>query len=150
MRKSEWGPKLWAFLHALSFAFPKEPTQEEKIAFNSLLEALKILIPCPQCRTHYCSYLGESPAPITCGDDLRSWLVDFHNDVNRRTGKPEVSYSDAEKMYTDSKETTPAPQRAAAAAPSENSCSSEMFIIIAVFLFLFLLCACFVLFFLRN
>ena len=99
LKKSEWGPRLWRFLHALSFAFPEKPTPEQVDAFHKLLDALKVLIPCPECRNHYCEYLGGSPAPTNCGQNLREWLVNFHNDVNVRLGKPVVSLAEAEKLY---------------------------------------------------
>ena len=99
MTKSEWGPKLWNFLHACSFAFPENPSPEEKQAFSNLLDALKILVPCPECRFHYCSYMEKEPVPLTCGSSLKDWLIEFHNSVNRRTGKPEITTEQAQALY---------------------------------------------------
>jgi len=106
MRKSEWGPKLWSFLHACSFAFPEKPSDDQKKAFEDLLNALKVLVPCPECRDHYCEYIAGSPAPLECGDDLKAWLVEFHNNVNKRVGKQEFSYADALKTYSEEPEPT--------------------------------------------
>lgn len=99
LTKSQWGPKLWQFLHACSFAFPENPTPDETEAFQKLLQALRIILPCPMCRDHYCSFLETNPAPATCGSELQQWMVDFHNDVNKRTGKPTVNIDEARGIH---------------------------------------------------
>ena len=99
LTKSQWGPKLWQFLHACSFAFPESPTPDQTEAFRKLLEALRVLLPCPLCRDHYNTFLEENPAPATCGSELQKWLVDFHNDVNTRIGKPPLSLDQAKDMH---------------------------------------------------
>ena len=98
---NQWGPKLWQFLHACSFAFPEDPTPDQTEAFRKLLEALRVLLPCPMCRDHYNAFLEENPAPATCGSELQKWLVDFHNDVNARIGKPPVNLDQAREMHND-------------------------------------------------
>ena len=100
LSKSQWGPRLWEFLHACSFAFPDTPTEEQTKAFEKLLEALRVLLPCPKCREHYNNFIIEKPAPATCGTDLQKWLVDFHNDVNQRLGKPTVPLETVKAGYT--------------------------------------------------
>ena len=121
MRKSEWGPKLWSFLHACSFAFPEKPSDDQKKAFEDLLNALKILVPCPECREHYCEYITGSPAPLGCGDDLKAWLVEFHNNVNRRVGKQEFSYADAVKTYSEEPEQTAVKENYGSNCPGKSS-----------------------------
>jgi hypothetical protein len=100
LKKGEWGPILWKFLHACSFAFPKNPTKEESLAFDNLLNSLKKLVPCPECREHYCNYLEDSPPPNNDGEKIQKWLVDFHNSVNKRTGKPEISFDAAKNIHS--------------------------------------------------
>ena len=99
LTKNQWGPKLWDFLHACSFAFPDNPTPEQTQAFEKLLEALRVLLPCPNCRQHYNEFIEENPAPATCGVQLQKWLVDFHNDVNERLGKPRMSLDSVKENY---------------------------------------------------
>ena len=99
LSKSEWGPKLWEFLHACSFAFPDEPSPEQSQAFEKLLEALKVLLPCPMCREHYNDFLSNNPPPASCGTDLQAWLVDFHNQVNERLGKPKLGLTEAKLKH---------------------------------------------------
>lgn len=99
LKKSEWGPKLWNFIHACSFAFPQNPTPEEKKAFTGLLDSLRVLVPCPDCRNHYTTYLDKVPPPVDCGEELQKWLIDFHNNVNARIGKDVVSPSEVFEKY---------------------------------------------------
>jgi len=99
LSKSQWGPRLWDFLHACSFALPEKPTEEQTKAFEKLLEALRVLLPCPKCRNHYNTFIEEKPAPATCGTDLQKWLVDFHNDVNERLGKPTIPLETVKANY---------------------------------------------------
>lgn len=51
------------------------------------------IIPCLSCRQHFEQVLVENPIPES--DDFFKWSVDVHNIVNKRLGKPEVSYEDA-------------------------------------------------------
>ena len=99
LRKSEWGPLLWKFLHACTFAFPENPTREETLAFEKLIESLPKIIPCPDCKAHFTDFLKVSPPQATCGDVLDKWLVDFHNTVNKRLNKPVITLAEASQMY---------------------------------------------------
>jgi hypothetical protein len=133
MKKSEWGPKLWSFLHACSFALPETPSEDQKKAFEDLLNALKVLVPCPECREHYCNYIKGSPAPLECGGNLQAWLVEFHNNVNRRIGKPEFSHADAKTMYGSGQENSLTVERFGAnPTASKKSSTSLLFLIIFI------------------
>lgn len=100
LRRTEWGPRLWRFLHACTFAFPEKPTPEQTRAFKQLLEALQIILPCPECKVHFGAHLTECPVEATCGSILQKWLVDFHNKVNTRLNKPVMTLVDAAQMYS--------------------------------------------------
>ena len=101
LNRQEWGQRLWAFLHACSFNYPdaKECSPQHKAAVTALLTSLKTLIPCDDCRSHYASYVAAHPPRVDGSGELSRWMVDFHNAVNRRLGKPHVSYAIAQKMY---------------------------------------------------
>jgi len=46
-------------------------------------------LPCPDCRYHATSYInGITPRDVSTKEDLKFVLFTFHNDVNRRLGKP--------------------------------------------------------------
>jgi hypothetical protein len=66
--------------------------QDAKV-LSDFVEGYKEIIPCLSCREHFEQVLVDNPVPEA--DNLFEWSVDVHNIVNRRLGKPEVSYEAA-------------------------------------------------------
>ena len=50
MQTSVWGPILWTFLHIMSFNYPVQPTEEDKIHYKGFVEHLQYILPCKKCR----------------------------------------------------------------------------------------------------
>lgn len=96
-----WGPALWRFLHASSFAYPDEPESHRKAQMLEFLKSVGKVLPCKTCRNHYVEYLQENLTEevVESKKSLSSWLVELHNSVNRRTGKKEWSYDEINRMY---------------------------------------------------
>lgn len=84
---STWGPHFWSTLHIACLG-----CQDYK-ALAEFVEGYVYIIPCLSCRQHFEQVLVENPVPET--GDFFQWSVDVHNIVNKRLGKPEVSYDDA-------------------------------------------------------
>ena len=84
---SKWGPHFWMTLHIACLG-----CQDPKV-LTDFVEGYKEIIPCLSCREHFEQVLVENPVPEA--DDLFKWSVDVHNIVNKRLGKPEVSYEAA-------------------------------------------------------
>jgi hypothetical protein len=84
---STWGPHFWMTLHIACLG-----CQDAKVLAD-FVEGYKEIIPCLSCREHFEQVLVDNPVPET--DDLFKWSVDVHNIVNKRLGKPEVSYEAA-------------------------------------------------------
>ena len=101
MKTSIWGPSAWRFLHAVTFAYPDDPTEEHKSAVVKLFESLKLLLPCGDCCSHYCSTFNskELQAALKNRKTLSKWLFDFHNEVNSRLKKPEAVWEQVEAEY---------------------------------------------------
>lgn len=97
-----WGPGLWIALHSITFNYPIEPTEDEKKQYKTFFNSLKYILPCQTCQQHYTETLEKKfpiePALIN-RDRLTRWLVDFHNDVNQRLGKPYVDYNSVKEKY---------------------------------------------------
>ena len=100
MKTSVWGPSAWRFLHAVSFAYPETPTSEQQDAALQLFLSLRHMIPCGDCCGHYCSEIQRSPPRVESREALSRWLVDIHNRVNARLGKPQYPYAAALAEYT--------------------------------------------------
>ena len=106
LEPKKWGPHMWRSLHSITFAYPDNPTEEDKINYKSFFNFLSNVLPCESCRQHY-------KENITCGnlninnkeifesrDNLTKWLYELHNLVNKQTNKNIViSYKEVVKDY---------------------------------------------------
>jgi hypothetical protein len=100
---NEWGRHAWTWLHYASFGLPETPTPAEQAAALAQLHALSSLLPCSACRDHYRAMLAASPPEphVGSGEAFARYIVDLHNRVNVRLGKPEVDFEAARAMYGD-------------------------------------------------
>ena len=69
------------------------------------MNALKTGIPCPDCSAHYNAWVSRHGLRFSLvGDGIRGpivrWILDLHNDVNRRTGSPSGVWSVKQVMET--------------------------------------------------
>lgn len=100
---SQWGPPIWKCIHYVALGYPNEPTDDIKISYIIFLTALKDVIPCKICSTHYEEYLNKFPLDdnvMSSKTTLFNWTVDLHNDVNIRSNKPTFDYDTALKLLT--------------------------------------------------
>lgn len=97
-----WGPGFWIALHSITFDYPTHPSEQDKVNYKNFFHDLKYVLPCASCRAHYKEGL-ETNFPIEPAlknrETLSKWLVDFHNNVNKRLGKPIVSYESVKEKY---------------------------------------------------
>lgn len=80
-----WGPSAWNTLHC--FCLGTAPHAAKTAFISAMVDAL----PCGECRTESQAYLAAHPP----AGDLFEWSVAFHNSVNRRLHKPELSLEQA-------------------------------------------------------
>jgi len=98
-----FGPSTWKALHSIAWNYAEDsdaPTDQEKKDLLDFFRILENLLPCPQCRTHYGAYLLKHPIDASNRSVFTHWLHDLHNDVNRRTNKPLLSYEQHEREYS--------------------------------------------------
>ncbi len=48
-------------------------------------------LPCPDCRGEAALYIRAYPPVLDSSEELQRWCFAFHNAVNARLGKPEMS-----------------------------------------------------------
>ena len=103
MRMDIVGPPLWRSLHAITFAYSDTPTPEQRAAVISFFESLTALLPCTECQQNFVRELAHSPLRdhVHNRDTLSRWLVDLHNRVNVRLGKPELPYEAVAAEYAE-------------------------------------------------
>ena len=98
-----WGPHLWNYLHYSAANFPEYPTEEEIEKMYHWLCTLHVTMPCGECSKHYQGHINRNRSRLRsiCSrrDSLFRFLVDIHNDVNKRNGKPIMRYQDAKERY---------------------------------------------------
>ena len=98
-----WGSNLWRYMHYAAINYPKNPTNDQIQEMENWLCSLAGTIPCKNCSKHYRGYIEKSKPRLhdICSnkDSLFNFLVDLHNKVNVRTGKPEISYEEARNLY---------------------------------------------------
>lgn len=97
-----WGSHAWTFMHSITFNYPQNPTQKDKERTHNFFHSLKYILPCADCRKHYKKTI-EQDMPIEphleSRETLSKWLVDFHNNVNERLGKPKQPYDLVREKY---------------------------------------------------
>lgn len=93
----DWGPQYWRVMHSVAFWYPTEPTNDQKQSAHSFYSALRQLLPCAACRTHYEHILTLRPLDRAVQNRMAlvQWVIDVHNDVNESTGKPRIDFDEA-------------------------------------------------------
>lgn len=86
---SIWGPSLWKILHIAAMRSGNRSTIPY---WRNILEAMMSGLPCPDCSDHYNSWYRSHPLrlglmPNMFQGAIIRWVLEVHNDVNRRTGK---------------------------------------------------------------
>jgi hypothetical protein len=80
------GPKEWADLHRAAC--------NPQLDFAAYVETLIKRIGCEECAREARAFVAAAPPPIEASRRF-AWSVTWHNSVNRRLGKPELSIDEA-------------------------------------------------------
>ena len=88
-----WGRSCWVFLNAVAYAYPNEPSDEQKEQMKIFIHSLPGVLPCSRCGAHLLQEIHRSfhDSVLTSRYTLMKWVNETHNSVNRRKHKPEVS-----------------------------------------------------------
>ena len=82
----------------------EKPTLQDREDMFVFLHAFSKILPCLRCRRHWTTYIkttlpSSSNHRLDSKSTLTKFLVDAHNDVNRRIRKPIVSYAEARNLF---------------------------------------------------
>jgi hypothetical protein len=96
-----WGPKAWFFLHTITFNYPENPSEEDKIIYSSFFNSLTNVLPCSVCANHYKENILKHPIEdnLDKKDDLVKWLIMIHNEVNESNSKPTLTVDEVLDYY---------------------------------------------------
>ena len=100
--RGQWGPYGWAFIAYMLLAAPDgELTPQERNSFGDLLLRTAQLLPCSACASHATPMFKTAgcDGPGTRGAYLL-WLVERHNEVNKRLGNPVLTAAAAFDYFT--------------------------------------------------
>jgi hypothetical protein len=93
------GPGIWYSIHILA---ANAKTQKEKESVVKQIRIIQENFPCQECKSHFWKYLQNHPPEDTIKggpESLFLWTVNFHNAVNFRLGKPQITYDEAKSIY---------------------------------------------------
>lgn len=109
MKPEVWGPHMWFMLHTISFNYPEQPSEHNKRAYYDFFRALADVLPCDECQTHYKRQLHSYPIQphLDSRSNLVKWVIQMHNFVNGRTGKPELTNEEVLTIYKNLKPVSP-------------------------------------------
>lgn len=103
MQSSIFGPPIWHSLHMISFNYPTEPTELDKINYTNFLLAYEHVLPCVYCRTNFKSNLKKAnfnPGVMKNRDTFSRFIYRLHNSVNEMLGKTiQISYDEVRERY---------------------------------------------------
>uniref|UniRef100_A0A6C0EQF7 thiol oxidase n=1 Tax=viral metagenome TaxID=1070528 RepID=A0A6C0EQF7_9ZZZZ len=98
-----WGPLAWTFLHTISFNYPVDPTEEDKIHYRDLIINLQYTLPCKYCRMNLSNNLKKKPL-LMCHMNNREtfsrYIYELHETVNKMLQKKSnLTYCDVRERY---------------------------------------------------
>lgn len=102
--KKLWGPPLWFSLHFGALNLPDKLTPDDQSMVVNFLKSLPIWIACDECKNHAYNYIQKNTYRLMSmsksKEGVFQFLWEFHNHVNRETGKGEISLEEAYYIYT--------------------------------------------------
>ncbi len=98
---SQFGPHYWYMLHNMSLNYQMNPTRVARQKMRAFVEVLPYLLPCRNCSEHAKEFMASADLnkALTNRKTLFTFMWNFHNHVNKRLGKPQMSFKDALELY---------------------------------------------------
>jgi hypothetical protein len=94
------GPGTWVTIHVFAMVCEEADTDSDWKCYAKFTYRIIHAFPCSKCRRHAVKYLDQHPIPESKPDgSIFAWSVNFHNAVNRKLGKPQISVEEAREMY---------------------------------------------------
>lgn len=97
-----FGPAMWFTFHIGSAHLPETLSPISVSRIKAFINGIPELVPCTECSEHARAFIEDNKSRIDNikrGDDVFRFYVDFHNFVNRRLNKPQMTYEKAYEMY---------------------------------------------------
>ena len=84
----KWADPTWHFFHSLAGKVHEDFYRGNTLQIFNIIRNINMTLPCPDCQKHAASFFKNIRyTSYPTKESFRNLLLDFHNDVNRRTGK---------------------------------------------------------------
>ena len=97
--KDKLGNATWSFLHTIAQGYPDEPSTKEQAQWHKFYKNLAKIYPCDKCKHHFQSYLKHNPPMFDNHKQAELYFFKFHNVVNTRLNKTNISLNEYFKLY---------------------------------------------------
>ncbi len=97
-----WGPSGWFFMHSITLTYPDNPSDKCKEDMKRFFMCIGKVLPCYKCRNNFEDHLKKHPLDdkaLSSREELIKWLIKIHNEVNRISGKPEITYQETVEKF---------------------------------------------------
>lgn len=99
--KMKWGEPIWYLFHTLAEKVKEGLFPVIKTELLNTIYSICSNLPCPKCRKHAVEYMDNvNFNSINSKNDLKLFLYQFHNTVNKRKNYPLFSYIDLDDKYS--------------------------------------------------
>ena len=101
MNVSKWGPGGWVFLHSISFNYPLDPKDDDKIKYKSFFKSLEDILPCKYCRESYKIYYKYIPIDdfLDSRIGVCYWLFRIHGLINEKIYSKDTNFEYIIRKY---------------------------------------------------
>lgn len=88
--KKLWGTNVWIFFHTLAEKIHEDKFLDLSESMLSFIRRICRMLPCASCAIPATTYLNniDFKSKITCKNDFKRFLLEFHNFVNTKTNSP--------------------------------------------------------------
>lgn len=102
---SRWGPVYWKYLHMIANEYPDNPNRTDINNHYALIQSFIHTIPCPKCKQDMRKLVNNTQLKIALQRKLScaKYLWDIHNKVNKKLGKPLLSFHNFKGLYNQSR-----------------------------------------------
>lgn len=98
-----WGPSAWLILHVFALNYPERANVFHATKCKNFIDGFIEMIPCQACHEHAKQYLRQNESKmdqiVSGRSNLFKFFVGFHNYVNVRYGKRQITEQEALEMY---------------------------------------------------
>lgn len=103
-----WAGDFWRVFHSAAYHYPVAPDEKDRSGAIDFYTGFGQMLPCAMCKAHYAQLLERMPVRDAVGSrpDLLMWTINFHNEVNVKTGKAPVPPDQAIAMI-ETQQTSP-------------------------------------------